>query len=81
MRRVPGLVERVRAEYLEMPGMSLTIAQVQRLCGIEHTLCQTVLDRLVDSKFLCVTPKGLYARAAGGIGSRPQPAIQMRDEH
>jgi hypothetical protein len=38
---------RVRAEYVEMPGMRLTLEQVQRLCGIERALCQTVLDALV----------------------------------
>ena len=29
------VLERLRGEYLEMPGMKLTIEQVQRLCGIE----------------------------------------------
>ena len=37
------LLERVRAEYLEMPGLRLTLKQVQRLCGIERTVCQMVL--------------------------------------
>jgi hypothetical protein len=47
------LLERIRAEYLEMPGLCLTSEQVQRLCGVERTICQLVLDSLVDAKF-CV---------------------------
>jgi hypothetical protein len=42
--------------------MRLTIEQVQRLCGVERLLCQTVLDSLVDGKFLCVKSDGAYAR-------------------
>ena len=38
------LLERIRAEYLEMPGLCLTSEQVQRLCGVERTICQLVLD-------------------------------------
>ena len=45
------LLERIRAEYLEMPGLCLTSEQVQRLCGVERTICQLVLDSLVDAKF------------------------------
>lgn len=30
-----ALLERIRAEYLEMPGMSLRLEQVARLCDIE----------------------------------------------
>ena len=55
------LFERVRAEYLEMPGLHLKLEQVQRLCGIERTVCQMVLDSLVDAKFLCVKSDGHYA--------------------
>ena len=71
MRTMQGVLERVRAEYLEMPGMSLTTQQVQRLCGIERILCQTVLDALVDEKFLSLKPNGAYARSNDG----PIPCI------
>jgi hypothetical protein len=59
------LLERVRTEYLEMPGLRLKREQVQRLCGIERTICQTVLDSLVDAKFLCVKSDGHYALLTG----------------
>ena len=54
--------ERIRAEYLEMPGMNLTTDQVARLCGTERTRCQTVLDALVDAQFLARKPDGTYVR-------------------
>ena len=62
----PQLLERIRAEYLEMPGLRLKVEQVQRLCGVERMICQSVLDALVDAKFLCVKPDGTYARFADG---------------
>ncbi len=70
-----ALLERVRAEFLEMPGLRLTREQAQRLCGVEPALCQRVLDALVDMKFLCVKPNGAYARLTDGVDSpRPRPA-------
>ena len=71
MRMVDNVRERIRAEYLEMPGLDLTVDQVQRLCGIERPICTTVLDGLVEEHFLCVKPNGAYARAWEGFRSRP----------
>ena len=33
----PQIIQRIRAEYLEMPGLSLRPEQVQRLCGVDST--------------------------------------------
>ena len=66
------VVERVRSEYLEMPGMRLTSRQVQRLCGIGPALCEAVLDSMVKSRFLSVRPDGTYVRASEGL---PQPRM------
>ena len=69
-----ALITRIRGEYLEMPGLKLTLPQAQRLCGVERTVCKTVLDRLVEAKFLCVKPDGAYARLVDGRDvPRPQP--------
>jgi len=38
---------RIRAEYLEMPGMRLTLAQAARLFNLERAHCARVLDALV----------------------------------
>ena len=60
------VLNRLRGEYLEMPGLRLKPAQVQRLCGLERTMCQLVLDSLLESNFLCLKPDGAYARATEG---------------
>ena len=67
------LLTRLRAEYLEMPGLRLTLEQAQRLCGVERALCKAVLDALVADKFLCVKSGGAYARLTDAIISRPRP--------
>jgi hypothetical protein len=68
-------VERLRAEFLEMPGLRLTLEQVQRLCGVERALCKAVLDALVDGKFLCMKADGTYARLTDGlVAGRARPA-------
>lgn len=38
---------RIRAEYLEMPGMRLTVVQAARLFNLEVTHCAQVLETLV----------------------------------
>jgi DNA-binding IclR family transcriptional regulator len=56
------LLERIRSEFLEMPGMTLKLEQVMRLCGVERSMCQTVLDSLVEAKFLSRRTDGAYTR-------------------
>jgi len=65
-----GLLERVRAEYLEMPGLRLTVEQVRRLFGVEGPLCQRVLDGLVSAQLLCAKSDGTYARVTDGAVPR-----------
>jgi hypothetical protein len=67
-------IERLRAEFLEMPGLRLNVVQIQRLCGVDQTMCQQVLDALVDLKFLRANPDGTYARASEGDLSRAHHA-------
>ena len=57
---------RVQGEFLEMPGLRLTPEQVQRLSGIEPTMCDLVLESLVDANFLYQTSDGAYARLTDG---------------
>ena len=66
------LLRRIRGEYLEMPGLRLTRAQAQRLWGLDEGTCTTLLDRLVDRKFLVCAPDGKYMRLTDGNAS-PQP--------
>ena len=66
-------VDRIRSEFLEMPGMRLTAAQVQRLCGIDNLICEAVLAALVDSNFLSHHADGMYSRLTVDSMRRPIP--------
>jgi hypothetical protein len=56
------VARRVRAEYMEMPGLSLTRDQAQCLWGIDAPLCDRLLDHLVASGFLARTSHATYVR-------------------
>jgi Fic family protein len=58
---VERLRGRVRAEYLEMPGLRLTSAQAARLLGLSAADCSKVLSELVSDGFL-YHAKGQYLR-------------------
>ena len=59
-------VQSARIEYLEMPGLHLTRAQMQRLWNLDGASVDALLDRLVDVKFLRCTRTGGYIRADSG---------------
>lgn len=60
-----SLLRRVRAEFVEMPGLRLTPAQATRLWGLETEACHKVIDALIDSSFLKWTSAGALIRAEG----------------
>jgi hypothetical protein len=68
-----GIIDRVRAEFLEMPGLRLNTAQIARLCGLEPAICASVLEALVGEKFLCANQDGTFARFTDS-DLRPRPA-------
>lgn len=70
----PQVLQRIRAEYLEMPGLTLKPEQVQRLCGLDGSMCQLALQTLVESGFLSVRPNGTYGRFSNPEISRARPA-------
>jgi hypothetical protein len=63
------LARRVRNEYLEMPGLSLTLGQAQRMWQLRRHDCEHLLDALVDSGFLARTSAGAFVRASGRGGA------------
>ena len=54
---------RVRAEFKEMPGLHLTVAQAARLLGMDHVTAARLLDRLVAEGFLRRSGPDMYLRA------------------
>lgn len=55
-------LQRVRSEFLEMPGLSLTLRQAARLCGLNERQTASVLNELVEAGFLVRTARGSYRR-------------------
>ena len=53
-------VHLVRAEYLEMPGLQLTVPQMRRLWGLEERTCDAILEQLVATHFLRRNTHDLY---------------------
>lgn len=53
----------IRSEYLEMPGLHLTLDQARQLWRLDAATSSAVLDALVKAKFLRRTDRGAYLRA------------------
>jgi hypothetical protein len=64
--RMDEVLQRIQGEYVEMPGLRLTVAQAQRLWGLDRDVCNALLGALVDTKFLAQTRDGAYVRTEGG---------------
>lgn len=57
------MLYRIRGEFIEMPGLRLTIEQASRLWHMDAATCAEVLVRLVGERFLMRTRNGAYVRA------------------
>ena len=60
---IPALMQQVRAEYAEMPGLSVTLSQAQRLWAVDRGTCEEAFSRLVSSGVLRKTTRGQFVRA------------------
>lgn len=59
-------LRRIRNEFIEMPGLRLTIAQAARLWSLDVDACTAMLDQLVDERVLRRTRDGRYASVSWG---------------
>jgi hypothetical protein len=56
------LTRRIQAEYAEMPGLSLTLAQAQRLLASDQRTCAAAFKALISRGVLRRTAQGRYVR-------------------
>ena len=63
------VLRRVQGEYIEMPGLRLTIAQAQRLWGLDRAVCDSLFGALVEAKFLFRTRDGAFVRTDRAVGA------------
>lgn len=58
------ITERVRGEFREMPGLTLTLAQAGRLWSLDTPTCREVLSQLVETGFLSRRANGAFCRTS-----------------
>jgi hypothetical protein len=63
-RVLTAALQRVKTEYLEMPGLQLTRNQAARLWSYDLAFCDAVLSALVAERFLTCTRGASFVRAA-----------------
>ena len=56
-------VLRIRSEFLDMPGLVLTVPQTARLYGLSTSHARAMLDTLEEEGFLVAGPNGVYRRS------------------
>ena len=61
------LAQRVQGEFEEMPGLKLSLAQAQRLLGLDGVECESVFRALMDARVLSRTRDGSYILASTGL--------------
>ena len=57
------LLHSIERAYQEMPGLSVTARQAERLWGLGSTTCEFVLMMLMQRGILKRTTRGTYVRA------------------
>ena len=63
-------VDRVRADFTEMPGLELSLPQAIRLWSLGLDDCRSVVDALVDAGFLRWTGRRTIVRSGRSVGDR-----------
>jgi hypothetical protein len=67
-----ALQARVAAEFREMPGLTLTLAQAARLFSIDAAECERVLGALVERGLLATNGRAFARADAGLVMSDPE---------
>ena len=53
---------RIQMEFLEMPGLKLSVEQIARLCGLSRDLAEAALETLAMRGFLRRANDGTFLR-------------------
>lgn len=81
--RADDLIRRVKSEFIEMPGLRLTLMQAKRLWALPHEDCERVLYALVENRFLILGTDGKFGRLSEETGAFPsgRPAKAGLEPH
>lgn len=69
---VTTLINRIRAEFVEMPGLELTLPQAARLWDLGVDDCRTVIDVLTSAGFLRWTAVRTVVRTGRDLVVAPE---------
>jgi len=58
-----ALLQRVREQYRDMPGLQLTKLQASQLFGVAPSVCGAMLRALVMENFLSRAAEGTFVRS------------------
>jgi hypothetical protein len=81
-RQMSSDVARIRSEYVEMPGLVLTLPQAARLWGLSESHAALLLSMLVETGFLICDKKTVYRRRLDRSAKRKgeaRPAISTQE--
>jgi hypothetical protein len=70
-----AVVDRVRADFVEMPDLEVTLPQAVRLWTMGMDDCRFVIDALVDAGFLKWTARRTIVRT-GGVFREAAPSAE-----
>jgi len=76
-----ALLGRVRGEFFDMPGLSLTLEQASRLFDLSGDACARILQQLAQEGLVRVTVEQrdvLHARASSKLLDEPVTAVRSR---
>ena len=73
------ILTRIRGEFLEMPGLRLTLPEACRLWGLDAPTCECVLSALIEGMFLFRTRNGAYMRMDASSGPAAPHYRQVQD--
>lgn len=60
--RLQSVVQHMRGEFLESPGLRLTLGQIQRLWRLDAEDCSAAVQKLLDARFLREERDGTFVR-------------------
>jgi len=60
--RLQSVVQHIRGEFLESPGLRLTPWQIQRLWNLDVDDCSAAVQKLLDTRFLREERDGTFVR-------------------
>jgi hypothetical protein len=68
--RIIDVLDRIRGEFQELPGLRLTHVEARRLWELDPLLCGALLEALVDAQILAKTADGAFVRLQKGVKRR-----------